>query len=86
MRVELVVRHHDTDESHRGGLVGVDLGGGEDEVARPRQPDGIHQARRHVGVGEPAQQLGEPEPGAVGRDAHVTVQGEVDPARVARGR
>ena len=36
------------------------------------------------GIGEAAEQLGHPEPGPVGGDGHVAVQGDVEPAGVAQ--
>ena len=78
--VELVVGHDLAHEAHRARRVGVDLGRGEEQVPRPGQADDVDQARRHVRVGQAAQQLGHAEAGPVGRDGHVAVQREVEPA------
>ena len=76
--VELVVGHDLAHEAHRAGVGGVDLGRGEEQEPRPGQADDVDQARRHVRVGQTAQELGHAEAGPVGRDGHVAVH--------ARGR
>ena len=78
-RVELLVRHDLADQAHGARGVRVDLGGGEEEVPRPGEPDDVDDARRHVRVGQPAQELGDAEPRPIGRDGHVAVHREVEP-------
>ena len=52
LRLEIGVRHHLADDPHHRRLVGVDLVGGEEQVAGPGQPDGVDQAGRHERVGD----------------------------------